>query len=77
MICENGEVEEEDTYDNGSGNKQIFVNAEDDKAQRCQNILYGKEVDVSIANQEIHEGVDFPSASLNMEDSEIGIEDGK
>lgn len=77
MICENGEVEEEDTYDNGSGNKQIFVNAKDDKTQRCQNIFYGKEVDVSIANQEIHEGVDFPGSSLNMEDREIGIEDGK
>ncbi len=34
MVGENGEVEEEDTYDNGSGNKQILVNAKDEKAQR-------------------------------------------
>jgi len=34
-------------------------------------------VEVSIANQEIHEGVDFPGSFSNMEDGEIGIENGK
>lgn len=77
MVCENGEIEEEDTYDNGSGNNKILVNAKDEKAQRGQDIFNGEEIDVSIADQEIHEGVDFPGSSVNMEEREVGIEDGK
>jgi hypothetical protein len=77
VVCENGEVEEEDTYDNSSGRNQILVNAQDEKAQRGQDIFYDEEVDVSTSNQEIHEGVDFPGPSFNMEDREVGIEDGK
>jgi len=34
-------------------------------------------VDVSIANQEIHERVDFPGSFFNMENGEVGIENGK
>lgn len=34
-------------------------------------------MDVSIANQEIHERVDFPGAFFNVEDGEVGIENGK
>ncbi len=34
MVGENGEVEEEDTYDNGSRKNQILINAKDEKAQR-------------------------------------------
>ena len=34
-------------------------------------------MDVSIANEEIHEGVDFPGSFLNVEDGEVGIENGK
>lgn len=77
MVGENGEVEEEDTYDNGSRKNQILINAKDEKAQRGQDIFYGKEVDVPIANQEVHEGVNFEGSLFNMEDGEVGIEDGK
>ncbi len=77
MVCENGEIEEEDTYDNSPDRKQILVNAQDEKAQCGQDIFCDEEVNVSTANQEIHEGVDFPGSSFNMEDREIGIEDGK
>ena len=34
-------------------------------------------MDVSIANEEIHEGVDFPGSFLNVEDGEVCIENGK
>ena len=34
-------------------------------------------MDVSIANQEIHERVDFPGSFFNMENGEVGIENGK
>jgi hypothetical protein len=34
-------------------------------------------VDVSVANQEIHEGVDFPGSFFNVENGEVGIENGK
>ena len=34
-------------------------------------------MEVSIANQEIHEGVDFPGSFFNMEDGKIGIKNGK
>jgi hypothetical protein len=33
VVCENGEVEEEGTYDNGSGNQQTLINAKDEKAE--------------------------------------------
>ena len=34
MVGKNGEVEEEDTYDESPGNEQTLVNAKEDKAQR-------------------------------------------
>jgi hypothetical protein len=34
-------------------------------------------VDVSTNNEEIHDGVDFPGSLLNMEDREVGIENGE
>ena len=34
MVGKNGEVEEEDAYDDGSGEEQALVNAKEDEAQR-------------------------------------------
>jgi hypothetical protein len=77
VVCENNNVEEKDTYDNGSGNKQILVNTKDQKAQSGQDIFYGEEVHVSIVNQEIHKGVDFPGSSFNMEDREVSVQNAE
>ena len=77
MVGKNGEVEEEDAYNDGPCNGQTLIDTKQDKAQRGQDIFYGEEVDVSIADQEIHEGVDFPGSFFNVEDREVGIENGK
>ena len=34
MVGKNGEIEAEDTYDEGPGNEQTLINAKEDKAQR-------------------------------------------
>jgi len=77
VVGANGEVEEEDTDDDSSCDGQTLVNTEEDKAEHRKCILCREEVDVSVAHQEIHEGVDFPGSFFNMEDREIGVENGK
>jgi hypothetical protein len=77
VVGEDGEVEEEDTDNDSPGNEEILVNTKEDEAEPGQNILYDEEVDVPVANEEIHEGIDFAGSFFNMEDGEVGVENAK
>ncbi len=74
VVGENDKVEEKDKQDTNSCDEKILVNAENDKAQRGCNIFHGEEVDISIANEDVHEGVDFPGSLFNVEDRKPRIE---
>jgi len=74
MIRKNDQIEEKNKQNDRSHNQKILIDAKDQNAQDGQDILQNEEVHVPIAKEEIHEGVDFPGSSFNVENREVGIE---
>jgi hypothetical protein len=77
MVGENGKVEEEYASQDGSHEEYVFVNTENEKAEHGRNVFHNKEGHIPVTDKKPHQGVDLTGAPINMEDREIGIENGE
>ena len=77
MVGKNDKVEEEYASQDGSHEEYILVNTKNEKTHHGHNVFHDKEGHVPVTDEESHEGVNLTGAPINMEDCEIGIEDGE
>jgi hypothetical protein len=77
VVGKNDEIEEKNKKEPDPCDDKILQYAKHGNAQCGNNVFHDDEVDISIANEQIHERVDFPSPFLNMEDRKVGIQNGK
>jgi hypothetical protein len=77
VIGKNGEIEEEDTGHDDSGDEKILVDTEHEKPEGCEDIFCDEKVDVSETDQDIHERIDFAGSLFHMKDGEVGVENGE
>jgi len=59
MVSKNNEVEGKDTKDANSREEPVLVEAEDRNRQPRNGVFHKEEVDVSVVNERIHEGVNL------------------
>ena len=74
MVGKNGQVEDKDKQNDGSNHRKILINTKEQNAQSGQDVFQDEEVHVSIAQEEVHERVDFPGPFVNMKDGEVGVQ---
>jgi hypothetical protein len=74
MVGEDHKVEEKNRDDANSHKEVVLAYAKNKKSQRGYDIFDDEEVDISIINEEVHEGIDFLGSSFNKEDRKVGIE---
>ena len=73
----NNKVYEKDRNGPNSHRQQVLVNAKDEHREGRKDIFHDEEVDVPIANEKVHEGVDLLGSVLDMEDRKPCIQDRK
>lgn len=77
MIGKDSEIEDEDAGHDDSGDEEILVDAEDSESECGQDVFYDKEVDISVTDQKIHEGIDFTGPPFHMKDGKVRIENAE
>ena len=74
MVDENHRVEGKNRDDGNFRKEVVLTCTKNENSQRRQDIFHNEETNISMIDEEVHEGIDFLGSPLHKEDRKVGIE---